>query len=218
MPGDPQAAALAERLRPFVSEPRVPEAIAAVPRGLFVAERRGAYADRALPIGAGQTISQPLVVARMLELLAPRPGDRVLDIGTGSGWHAALLARLADRVWSIERIPELAGAAREALRAAGIENVIVVEGDGSRGLPDQAPFDRINVAAAAPLEELSALEAQLAPGGRLVAPVEDERGAQRLVLVRRDPDGRLEREPFEAVRFVPLVPEHDPDPAEQDQD
>jgi len=205
LPGDPQAAALAERLRPFVSDPRVPEAIAEVPRGLFVPERRDAYADRALPIGAGQTISQPLVVARMLELLAPRPRDRVLDVGTGSGWHAALLARLAGHVWSVERIPELAASARAALLAAGIENVTVVEADGSLGLPTEAPFDRINVAAATPRAALGTLESQLATGGRLVAPVEGQRGDQHLVLVRRDPEGRLERERFEAVRFVPLV-------------
>lgn len=205
MPVNPQAAALAERLRPLVSDPRVADAIAAVPRELFVAHRRGAYADRALPIGSGQTISQPLVVARMLDLLAPRPGDRVLDVGTGSGWHAALLARLAGHVLTVERIPELARAARASLRAAGIENVTAVEGDGSRGLPGHEPFDRINVAAATPRAMLSTLEAQLAPGGRMVAPVEDPHGGQRLALVTRDETGRLSEELFEAVRFVPLV-------------
>lgn len=206
MPDDPQAAALADRLRPYVRDPRVADAIAAVARGLFVDPgRRDAYADRALPIGAGQTISQPLVVARMLDLLAPRPADRVLDVGTGSGWHAALLGWLAAHVWSVERIPELAAAAAGALAAAGIANVTVIEADGSAGLPEMAPFDRINVAAATPEAALAALEAQLAPGGRLVAPVEDERGAQRLLLSRRAADRDLERETFEAVRFVPLV-------------
>jgi len=201
---DPQAVALAERLRPYTSDPRVVEAIAAVPRGLFVAAP-DAYADRALPIGAGQTISQPLVVARMLDLLAPGPADRVLDVGTGSGWHAALLGRLSREVLSVERIGGLAAAAAGALAAAGIANVTVIEADGSAGLREMAPFDRINVAAATPEAALAALEAQLAPGGRLVAPVEDERGAQRLLLSHRAADGGIERETFEAVRFVPLV-------------
>lgn len=203
---DPQAVALAERLRPFTSDPRVVEAIAAVPRGLFVSAP-DAYADRALPIGAGQTISQPLVVARMLDLLAPGPADRVLDVGTGSGWHAALLGRLSRRVWSVERIPELAAAAAGALAAAGISNVEVLVRDGGDGLSEMAPFDRINVAAATPRSALGPLEAQLGPGGRLVAPVEDEHGDQRLTLVRRDASGSLSREAFEAVRFVPLVAE-----------
>ncbi len=163
MPDDPQAAALAERLGRYVADPRVIAAIAAVPRAGFVpGAPADAYADRALPIGAGQTISQPLVVARMLELLSVGPADRVLDVGTGSGWHAALLGRLGRRVWSVERVPELARFARAALSAAGVTNVTVIEGDGAGGLADHAPFDRVNVAAATPERALPALEAQLA--------------------------------------------------------
>jgi protein-L-isoaspartate(D-aspartate) O-methyltransferase len=173
------AATLIAELRAYVADERVLEAIAAVPRERFVSPglRDRAYENSALSIGCGQTISQPLVVARMSEMLAPRPDDRVLDVGTGSGYHAAVLAQLAAHVWSIER-------------------------HGTRGLPEHGPFDAINVAAAGSADALSELEAQLAPGGRLVAPVSGEQ--QRLVVTRRTPAG-LERRLFEEVRFVPLV-------------
>jgi protein-L-isoaspartate(D-aspartate) O-methyltransferase len=165
--------------------------------------RGEAWENAPLPIGSGQTISQPLVVARMCELLELAPTDRVLDVGTGSGYHAALLAYLAGHVWSIERHAELTEHARASLSAAGIDNVTLVVGDGSQGLPDQAPFDAINVAAAAWRSVPAALEDQLGPGGRLVAPVDG--AGQRLVLVRRDDAGELHRRWLEPVRFVPLV-------------
>jgi protein-L-isoaspartate(D-aspartate) O-methyltransferase len=126
----------------------------------------------------------------------------VLDVGTGSGYHAAVLARLAGHVWSIERHGRLSRRAARNLAAAGVENVTLVVGDGTRGLPPNAPFDAINVAAAGNLETLAELEAQLAPGGRLVAPITEPQ--QRLSLTRRTPTG-LERELLEEVRFVPLV-------------
>lgn len=198
-----RAAALAQELRSSVEDERVLGAVASLPRDRFVpeAEREHAYDNVALPIGAGQTISQPLVVARMLELLELRPGDRVLDVGTGSGYHAALLARLCRHVWTIERHAELSRQAAATTRELGIENVTFVLGDGSAGLPAEAPFDAINVAAAA--EELpAALVHQLAVGGRLVVPVGDTR--QHLMRIRRTERG-LMSEQHEAVRFVPLV-------------
>jgi protein-L-isoaspartate(D-aspartate) O-methyltransferase len=196
---------LVEDLRVAIADERVLAAVASVPREAFVPEplRPRAYENVALPIGAGQTISQPLVVARMAELLALDAGDRVLDVGTGSGYHAALLARLAGHVWTIERRPELSAWARENLRAAGIENVTVVVGDGSRGLPAEAPFDAINVAAAAWPEIPPELERQLAPGGRLVAPV--GASGQQLVLVERGEEGAVRRTALDPVRFVPLI-------------
>jgi protein-L-isoaspartate(D-aspartate) O-methyltransferase len=198
------ADALIAELRPYVADDRVLDAVAAVRRDLFVpaALRDRAYENSALSIGCGQTISQPLVVARMTEMLDPQPSDRVLDVGTGSGYHAAILARLTRHVWSIERHARLSRRAAESLAEAGIDNVTLIVGDGTRGLPDQAPFDVINVAAAGSAEALSELEGQLAPGGRLVAPVSGEQ--QRLVVTTRRGD-RLERKLFEEVRFVPLV-------------
>src|SRR5690348_1014961 len=145
--GPAEAAALAARLRSAVGDERVLGAIAATPRERFVprGERRRAYENIALPIACGQTISQPLVVARMLETLELQPGDRVLDIGTGSGYHAALLARLAGHVWTIERHPKLSAAAQVAVASLDIDNITFEVGDGYQGLPAQAPFDAINV-------------------------------------------------------------------------
>ena len=198
------AETLIAELRPYVADERVLDAVAAVRRDLFVPAdlRDRAYENSALSIGCGQTISQPLVVARMTEMLDPQPSDRVLDIGTGSGYHAAVLAKLARHVWSIERHARLSRRAAQTLAEAGIDNVTLIVGDGTRGLPDEAPFDVINVAAAGSAEALSELESQLAPGGRLVAPVSGEQ--QRLVVTTRR-DDRLERRLFEEVRFVPLV-------------
>src|SRR5215210_6528444 len=147
---------LVAELRRYVGDERVLEAIRRVPREAFVPPdlRRHAYENTALGIGCGQTISQPLVVARMTELLELRPGDRVLDVGTGSGYHAAVLAALAGHVWSIERHADLSRLAGEALARAGVENVTLTVGDGSRGLPEEAPFNAINVAAAGHREGL----------------------------------------------------------------
>jgi len=191
-------------LRRHVSDRRVLEAIAAVPRDRFVPAdlQSQAWENIPLPIGSGQTISQPLVVARMCELLELDGSETVLDVGTGSGYHAALLARLARRVYSIEVHRSLSERAGESLRAAGVENVTLVVGDGSRGLPEAAPYQAINVAAAAGGEIPPALFEQLALGGRLVAPVED--GDQRLVVARRTDSGVRLTE-LERVRFVPLV-------------
>ena len=199
-----QAAALAELLRPSIGDERVLAAIAAMPRDRFVPEsaRARAYENVALPIACGQTISQPLVVARMLELLELGPTDRVLDVGTGSGYHAALLALLAAEVWTIERHQELSSRAQATITELGIDTVRFVVGDGFLGLPDRAPFDAINVAAATRRAVPPALEQQLAQGGRLVAPVGATR--QHLVRTRRTGVGFV-RQRLEPVRFVPLV-------------
>ena len=195
---------LVEVLRGRVADERVLSAIRAVPRDLFVPEdlRDEAWDNEPLPIGCGQTISQPLVVARMCELLELDGDERVLDVGTGSGYHAALLARLAAEVFSIELHAELSDRAARALAAAGAVVTRAV-GDGCRGLPEHAPYDALNVAAAANGRVPPALVAQLAPGGRLVAPVE-EGGDQYLALLRED-GGRLRTTRLERVRFVPLV-------------
>ncbi len=199
---------LARQLSAVIFDRRVLAAIAVVPRERFVApdDLGHAYDNTALPIGCGQTISQPTVVARMLELLELAPADRVLDVGTGSGYHAALLAMLAAEVWTIERHARLATQAQVTLTELGVRNVTCVVGDGTRGLPDQAPFDAINVAAAAGVDVPPALVAQLGEGGRLVAPVGRRR--QHLVRVRRTADG-LRRERLDPVRFVPLVRDRD---------
>ena len=185
-----------------IRDPRVLDAAATVPRELFVPRPlRGAAAlDVPLPIGEGQTISAPYVVAHMCELLELSGDDHVLDVGTGSGYHAALLSRLARHVWSIELSPALSHGAGTNLEAAGIENVTLLVGDGGRGHSEAAPYAAINVAAAAGSVPES-LEQQLASGGRLVAPV--GRDEQRLVLVRRI-DENFERQLLDRVSFVPL--------------
>jgi protein-L-isoaspartate(D-aspartate) O-methyltransferase len=188
-----------------IGDERVLAAMAAVPRERFVPEqeRAHAYDDAALPIAHGQTISQPYIVALTCQLLALRGDERVLDVGTGSGYAAAVLAELAAEVVTIERIPELAAAAAATLREAGYERVEVRTGDGSLGAPDRAPFGGIAVAAAA--EELPrALWEQLVVGGRIVLPLgvgED----QRLVALERTPRGPRLCATTRA-RFVPLVP------------
>ena len=189
-----------------IADARVLEAMGRVPRELFVPEnlRHLAYADGALPIGYGQTISQPFIVATICSLLGSRGDERVLDVGTGSGYQAAVLAELADDVVTIERVPELAERARAALAEAGQADVDVRVGDGSLGVPDRAPFDAIAVAAAAPMVP-PALYDQLAENGRLVVP-RGGRGGQELVLVERTPDGPVERRSV-SCRFVPLLGE-----------
>jgi len=195
---------LMRTLRRYVFDQRVLAAMAEVPRERFVppAQRQDAWENIPLPIGAGQTISQPLVVARMCELLELTGDETVLDVGTGSGYHAAVLARLVRHVHSIEVHESLSRLAGVTLRKAGVRNVTLAVGDGSRGLPAHAPYDAINVAAAAGGAIPPALADQLAPGGRLVAPVED--GEQRLVVAHRTPTGVALTE-LERVRFVPLV-------------
>lgn len=187
-----------------ISDERVLDAVAAVPRELFVSPSMAAaaYVDAPLRIGGGQTISQPTVVARMCELLELSPTDRVLDVGTGSGYHAAILSRLCDHVWGVELNPQLAMRAARTLDRAGIRNVTVFFGDGVLGLPEHAPFDAINVAATARDHVPPALKQQLGDGGRLVVPVVRGRD-EHLVRIRRGADG-LVREVLEPVRFVPL--------------
>jgi protein-L-isoaspartate(D-aspartate) O-methyltransferase len=195
---------LVEELSTHIADRRVLAAVAAVPRDLFVPPslRAEAWANTSLPIGHGQTISQPTVVARMCELLELAGDETVLDVGTGSGYHAAVLAQLAADVISIERHAALSRSARDALDAAGITNVALVVGDGSRGYPEAAPYEAINVAAGSRHGVPGGLIDQLADGGRLVLPLDG--GSQRLTVVRRR-GGELSQETHEPVRFVPLV-------------
>ena len=182
----------------------VAAAMAKVPRHEFVpdSERRNAYANRPLPIGLGQTISQPYIVALMTDLMEIKPGDRVLEVGTGSGYQAAVLAGLAGAVYTIEIVEPLA---REAAgRLAGYRNVTTRTGDGYRGWPEQAPFDAIMVTAA-PREVPQPLIDQLKPGGRLVVPVGGQAAGQMLLLIEKRLDGSLARREVLAVRFVPLT-------------
>jgi protein-L-isoaspartate(D-aspartate) O-methyltransferase len=187
-----------------IRDPRVLQAMLEVPRHEFVPEelRSEAYEDRPLPIGAGQTISQPYIVALMLQHLALQASDRVLDVGTGSGYVTALLSRMCAEVYSIERYPELTAAAENVLRRLGYSNVKVIVGDGTRALPEYSPFDAILVSAAA-AKLPSALVDQLREGGRMVVPVGSPL-SQELQLIRKM-NGKAEIEHLEGCRFVPLV-------------
>ena len=184
-----------------IEDERVLEAMATVPRELFVPEkeRRRAYRDGALRIGEGQTISQPWIVACMASLLELRGDERVLEVGTGSGYAAAVLSRLCREVVTVERFPELAAGARSVLDGLGYDNVEVRVGDGTQGAPDRAPYRGISVTATAKGEPPAPLFAQLEPGAALVCPVE-RGGREHLIRFRGDTE-----EPVVAVRFVPLV-------------
>ena len=163
-----------------------------------------AYGNFPLAIGAGQTISQPYIVALSTDLIEPRPGHVVLEVGTGSGYQAAILAEIVAKVYSIEVVPELGRSAAERLAGLGYANVEVRVGDGYGGWPEKAPFDAIVVTAAAP-QVPPALVDQLRPGGRMVIPLGERWGAQELALVSKHADGRVERRSVLPVRFVPLV-------------
>lgn len=185
---------------------RVRTAFSAVPRHAFVPDdlARRAYEDRPLPIGFGQTISQPFIVAAMTELLEVRPGERVLEIGTGSGYQAAILAALDAKVFTIEIIPELGEAARTRFKRLGYDNIASRVGDGYDGWPEHAPFDAIIVTAASNHIPPPLLE-QLKPDGRLVIPLGNPFGAQQLLIVRKDTAGRTTTRKVLPVRFVPLT-------------
>jgi len=190
-----------------LTDERVLAAMASLPRNVFVPApvRDHAYEDHALPIGFDATISQPFVVGWMTSALALDGHERVLEVGTGSGYQAAVLARLAREVYTIERVPVLARRARFTLRALGLDNVHVFICDGSVGLPEHAPYDAIVVTAAAPAVPAELL-AQLAPRGRLVVPV-GAAAMQSLRVIRRDDEGRFSSRDQGAVVFVPLVGE-----------
>jgi protein-L-isoaspartate(D-aspartate) O-methyltransferase len=186
--------------------PRVMDAFRQVPRHEFVPVdlRERAYDDGPLPIGQGQTISQPYIVALMTDLLEPQPEDVVLEVGTGSGYQAAILSGLVRQVYSLEIVDTLADAARERLQRLGYANVEVRSADGYQGWPEHAPFDGIVITAAAPDIPAPLIE-QLRPGGRLVTPVGSPFGAQELVLLEKAPDGRVHRKDVLGVAFVPLT-------------
>jgi protein-L-isoaspartate(D-aspartate) O-methyltransferase len=195
-----------------ITDPRVLAAMGKVPRHLFVPPDLAsqAYEDHPLPIGQGQTISQPYIVALMSQWAEVKPGDRVLEVGTGSGYQAAVLGELTDRVFSVEIRPELAGAATARLAELGYRQVRVKTGDGYQGWSEEAPFDAILVTAAAPAVP-PALKEQLKEGGRLVIPLEESKWNQVLLRLRKV-KGELQEEERLPVRFVPLVQPPLPEP------
>ncbi|HEY8540098.1 MAG TPA: protein-L-isoaspartate(D-aspartate) O-methyltransferase [Steroidobacteraceae bacterium] len=188
-----------------ITDERVLAAMRKVPRHRFVPpqEERYAYADTPLPIGEGQTISQPYIVALMTQLARPAPTDRALEIGTGSGYQAAVLAELVDHVYTIELEPTLAERARRVLTELGYENVTARAGDGYAGWPEHAPFDII-IVTAAPDHVPQPLIEQLKPGGRMVVPVGPVGASQRLRLIEKDSSGKIKTRDLSPVRFVPL--------------
>lgn len=191
-----------------IHDPAILDAFRAVPREAFVSSDYAldAYGDHPLPIEAGQTISQPYIVALMIAAAGISPGDRVLEVGAGSGYAAAVMSRIAREVIGIERQHDLVEVARERLERLGYDNVRINEGDGTRGCPDEAPFDAI-LAAASGSHVPQPLVEQLAPGGRLVMPVGDPGWVQKLVKVTKREDGSLQQLDLGEVRFVPLIGE-----------
>jgi len=191
-----------------ITEPHVLDAFRAVPREAFISDEYAhlAYGDHPLPIEAGQTISQPYIVALMIQAAGVTPGDKVLEIGSGSGYAAAVISRIAGRVIGIERQHDLVEVSRERLARLGYSNVEIVEGDGSKGAPAEAPFDAI-LAAASGSHVPQPLVDQLAPGGRLVMPIGGAGWVQKLVKVTKAEDGSLQQSDLGGVRFVPLIGE-----------
>ena len=191
-----------------IHEQHILDAFLAVPREAFVAAEHAhlAYGDHPLPIEANQTISQPYIVALMIQAARIGPGDRVLEVGAGSGYAAALISRIAHSVIAIERQHELIEIARLRLRQLGCDNIEIVEGDGTKGWRAEAPYDAI-LAAASGSHVPQTLIAQLTPGGRLVMPIGDPNGAQELIKVTKQVDGFLKQENLGGVRFVPLIGE-----------
>lgn len=189
-----------------ISNEKILQAMGEVPRERFVPSDLAAqaYDDGPLPIGGGQTISQPWIVAQMIQILEPKETDKVLEIGAGSGYSAAVLSRMVDRVVTIERIADLAAEARARLRGLGYTNIDVIEGDGTLGYPPEAPYDGIIVTAGAPAVP-ETLKGQLEVGGRLVIPVGSTRSYQTLVRIRRVSEDVFETDPYDPVRFVPLI-------------
>jgi protein-L-isoaspartate(D-aspartate) O-methyltransferase len=202
--------AMVERqlLRRGITEAHILDAFREVPREAFVAEDQAhlAYGDHPLPIEARQTISQPYIVALTIQAAGIKPGDTVLEVGAGSGYAAAIISRIARKVVGIERQHDLVEIARERLKRLGYDNVEIVEGDGTKGCPEHAPFDAI-VAAASGSHVPKAFIEQLAASGRIVMPVGDPGWVQKLVRATKGPDGALIEEDLGAVRFVPLIGE-----------
>ncbi len=191
-----------------ITEPEIIEAFRSVPREAFVSTEYEhlAYGDHPLPIEAGQTISQPYIVALMIEAAEIKHGDKVLEVGSGSGYAAAVISRIASKVIGIERQHDLVEVSRRRVAQLGYDNVEIVEGDGTRGAPDEAPFEAI-LAAASGSHVPKALLDQLAPGGRLVMPVGQPGWVQKLVKVTKLEDGSLQQSDLGDVRFVPLIGE-----------
>lgn len=205
-----QREAMVERQieRRGISEPKILEAFRSVPREAFISADYAdlAYGDHPLPIEAGQTISQPYIVALMIKAAEIKPDDTVLEVGAGSGYAAAVMSRIAGKVIAIERQHDLVEIASQRIKRLGYDNVRIIEGDGTRGCPEEAPFDAI-LAAASGSHVPETLVEQLAPGGRIVMPVGEPDWIQKLVKVTKGPAGKLITEDLGGVRFVPLIGE-----------